>query len=62
MGDKWNVFHRPRLISDFFMLLVSDSVPNSFDTREHFDYNIANLTSTVINCSISSSCNDRSDH
>ena len=24
---------------------VSDSVPSSFDTREHFDYNITSLTS-----------------
>ena len=37
---------------------VSDSVPSSLDTREHFDCNIANLTSTVINCSVSSGCND----
>ena len=41
---------------------VSDSVPSSFDTREHFDYNIASLTGIVINCSVSSSCNDRSNH
>ena len=41
---------------------VSDSVPSSFDTREHFDYNIASLTSIVIGCSVSSSCNDRSNH
>ena len=42
---------------------VSDSVPSSFDTREHFDYNIASLTGiVVINCSVSSSCNDRSNH
>ena len=41
---------------------VSDSVPNSSDTREHFDYNIASLTGIVINCSVSSSCNDRSNH
>ena len=42
---------------------VSDSVPGSFDTRKHFDY-IASLTGIVmiINCSISSSCNDRSNH
>ena len=41
---------------------VSDSVPSSFDTREHFDYNIASLTGIVINCSVSSSCNDRSNY
>ena len=41
---------------------VSDSVPSSCDTREHFDYNIASLAGTVINCSVSSSCNDRSNH
>ena len=41
---------------------VSDSVPSSFDTREHFDYNIASFTNIVINCSSSSSCNDRSNH
>ena len=41
---------------------VSDSVSSSFDTREHFDYNIASLTGIVINCSVSSSCNDRSNH
>ena len=41
---------------------VSDSVPSSFDTREHFDYNIASLTGIVFNCSVSSSCNDRSNH
>ena len=41
---------------------VSDSVPSSFDTFEHFDYNIASFTSIVINCSVSSSCNDRSNH
>ena len=41
---------------------VSDSVPSSSDTREHFDYNIASLTGIVINCSVSSSCNDRSNH
>ena len=39
---------------------VSDSVLSSFDTREHFDYNITSLTSIVINFSVSSSCNDRS--
>ena len=39
---------------------VSDSVPNSFDAREHFDYNIASLTGIAINCSVSLSCNDRS--
>ena len=38
------------------------SVLSSFDTREHFDYNIASFTGTVINCSVSSSCNDRSNH
>ena len=41
---------------------VSDSVPSSFDTRKHFDYNIASLTDIVINCSVSSSSNDRSNH
>ena len=41
---------------------VSDSVPSSSDTPEHFDYNIASLTGIVINCSDSSSCNDRSNH
>ena len=41
---------------------VSDSVPSSFDTREHFDYNIAGLTGNLINCSVSSSCTDRSNH
>ena len=41
---------------------VSDSVPSSFDTREHFDYNIASLTGIVINCSVCSSCNDGSNH
>ena len=37
-------------------------VSNGFDTREHLDYNIASLTGIVINCSVSSSCNDRSNH
>ena len=32
------------------------------DTREHFDYKIASITSIVINCSVSSSCSDRSHH
>ena len=41
---------------------ASDSVPGSFDTCEHFDYNTASLTGIVINCSVSSSCNDRSNH
>ena len=41
---------------------VSDSVPSSSDTRGHFDYNIASLTGIVINCSVSSNCNDRSNH
>ena len=41
---------------------VADSVPSSFDTREHFDYNIASFTGIVINCSVSSSCNDHSNH
>ena len=41
---------------------VSDSVPSSSDTREHFDCNIASLSSIVINCSVSSSCNDCSNH
>ena len=41
---------------------VSDSAPSSFDTREHFDDNIASLTGIVISCSVSSSCNDRSNH
>ena len=41
---------------------VSDSVPTNFDTHEHFDYNIASFTGIVINCSVSSSCNDRSNH
>ena len=41
---------------------VSDSAPSSFDARQHFDYNAANLTGIVINCSVSSSCNDRSNH
>ena len=41
---------------------VSDAVSSSSDKREHFDYNIASLAGTVINCSVSSSCNDRSDH
>ena len=41
---------------------LSDSVPNSFDTREHFDYNIASLTDIVIYCSVSSSSNDLSNH
>ena len=37
------------------------TVPNSFDTREHFDYN-KSLTGIAINCSVSPSCNDRSNH
>ena len=41
---------------------VSDSVPSSYDAREHFDYNIASLTGIVFNCSVSSSCSDRSNH
>ena len=41
---------------------VFESVPSSSDTREHFDYNIASFTGIVINCSVSSSCNDRSNH
>ena len=41
---------------------VSDSVPSSFDTREHFDYNIARFTSIANNCSVSFGCNDRSNH
>ena len=41
---------------------VSDSVQTTFDTGQHFDYNIASFTSTVINCSVFSSCNDDSDH
>ena len=41
---------------------VPDSVPHNFDTREHFDYIIASFTGIVINCSVSSSCNDRSHH
>ena len=41
---------------------VSDSVPSSFDTREHFDYDNASLTGTLINCSVSSSCNDGINH
>ena len=41
---------------------VSDSVPSSFDIREHFAYNIASLTGIVINCKVYSSCNDRSNH
>ena len=41
---------------------VSDSVSNSSDTREPFDYNIASLTGVVINCSVSSSSNDRANH
>ena len=40
---------------------VSESVPSGSDTREHFDYNIASLTCIVINCSVSSSFNDRSN-
>ena len=40
---------------------TSDSVPSSSDIREHFDYNITSLTGIVINCSVSSSCNDRSN-
>ena len=39
-----------------------DSVPSNFDTRKHFDYNIASLTGIVIYCSVSSSCNDCSNH
>ena len=35
---------------------VSNSVPSNFDTRKHFDYNIASLTSIVINYSVSSTC------
>ena len=41
---------------------VSDSVPSSFDTLGHFDCNIASLASIVINCSVSSGCNDCSKH
>ena len=41
---------------------VSDSVPSSSDTHEHFDYNIASLTGIVINCLVSSICNDRNNH
>ena len=41
---------------------VSDSVPSSFDTSEHFDYNIASLTGIVLNCSASFSWNDPSHH
>ena len=40
----------------------SDSVPSSFDTREHFAYNIASFTGIVINCSVSFSYNDPSNH
>ena len=47
--------HRCKHVSD-------SSVPSSFDTCEHFDYNIASLTGIIINCSVSSSCNDRSNH
>ena len=41
---------------------ISDSVLSSFDTHEHFDYNIASLTGIAINCSVSSNCNDRNNH
>ena len=41
---------------------VSDSVLSISDTCEHFDYNIASLTGIVMNCSVSSSCNDRTNH
>ena len=41
---------------------VFDSVPSTFDTLEHFDYDIASLTGIVINCSVSSSWNDCSNH
>ena len=37
---------------------VPNSVPSNFGTNKHFDYNIASFTSVVINCSVSSSCND----
>ena len=36
------------------------TVPSNFDTREHI--NIASFAGIVINCSVSSSCNDRSNH
>ena len=44
------------------MLYTTDFVPSSFDTRDHFDYNIASLIGIVINCSVSSNCNDHSNH
>ena len=52
------------------VVMVVRTVANMFLTLfqavlihvEHFDNNIASLTGIVINCSISSSCNDRSNH
>ena len=41
---------------------IPNSVPSNFDTDEHFDYNIPSFTSIAINCSVSSSCTDRSHH
>ena len=29
---------------------ISNSVRSNFDTREHFNYNMVNFTSTVVNC------------
>ena len=52
-------------------VMVVSTVANMFLTlfqavlihmNKYFDYNIASLTGVVINCSVSSSCNDHSDH
>ena len=47
------------------VVIVASTVTNMFvtlDAHENFDYNITSLTGIVINCSISSSCNDQSNH
>ena len=41
---------------------ASSSVLSNFDTLEHFDYGIGSFANIVINCSVSSSCNDPSHH
>ena len=41
---------------------VPNSVLSNSDAGEHFDCNITSFTSILINCSVSSSSNDRSHH
>ena len=42
--------------------MFSTLLQATFDKRKHFDYNIGRVTSIVISCLVSSSCNNRSHH